>query len=75
MSASVNYRFARLPRLILIVAPASSRLSRYKHTGYPEKSCAKLRALGLNHDFYLAHGLQQPKYSKDWRLFYPKDFR
>jgi predicted transcriptional regulator of viral defense system len=44
-------------------------------TGHPEKSCAKLRALGLNHDFYLAHGLQQPEYSKDWRLFYPKDFK
>jgi hypothetical protein len=43
-------------------------------TGYPEKSCAKLRALGINYDFYLAHGLHQPEYSEDWRLFYPKDF-
>jgi hypothetical protein len=42
-------------------------------TGYPEKSCAKLRALGLDQDFYLTHGLQEPEYSKDWRLFYPKD--
>jgi predicted transcriptional regulator of viral defense system len=44
-------------------------------TGYPEKSCAKLRALGLNHDFYLSHGLHHPEYSNDWRLFYPKDFK
>jgi predicted transcriptional regulator of viral defense system len=43
-------------------------------TGYPEKSCAKLRALGLNYDFYLAHGMQQPAYSNDWRLFHPKKF-
>jgi hypothetical protein len=43
-------------------------------TRYPEKSCAKLRALGLSHDFYLAHGLQEPEYSKDWRLFHPKNF-
>src|SRR5205085_7215262 len=42
-------------------------------TGYPKRSCAKLQALGLNHDFYLAHGLQRPKYSEDWRLFYPQD--
>src|SRR3954464_3632959 len=28
-------------------------------TGYSEENCAKLRALGLDHDFYLAHGLQQ----------------
>jgi hypothetical protein len=41
--------------------------------GYPENGLARLRALGLNYDFYLAHGLQQPEYSKDWRLFYPQD--
>lgn len=40
---------------------------------YPEPSYSKLRELGLEHDFYLTHGLQQPEYSKDWRLFYPKD--
>ena len=44
-------------------------------TGYPESSYAKLRALGLNYDFYLAHALQKPEYSKDWRLFYPKEFK
>lgn len=41
--------------------------------GYPEKSCAKLRLPGLNHDFYLTHGLYEPEYSKDWRLYYPND--
>jgi hypothetical protein len=40
--------------------------------GYPEKSYARLRALGLNHDFYLAHGMQQREYSEDWRLFHPR---
>ena len=43
--------------------------------GYPEDSCAKLRALGLSHNFYLAHGLQHAQYSNDWRLFYPNDLR
>jgi hypothetical protein len=43
--------------------------------GYPTQGIDQLRALGLNHDFYLAHGLQQPKYSKDWRLFYPQDLK
>ncbi len=46
-----------------------------QETGYPEKSCAKLRALGLNHDFYLAHAMQEPEYSKHWRLFYPKNLK
>jgi hypothetical protein len=41
--------------------------------GYPEKSCAKLRTPGLTHDFYLTHGLHEPEYSKDWRVYYPKD--
>ena len=25
-----------------------------------------MRAIGLHHDFYLAHGLQQPEYSTDF---------
>jgi predicted transcriptional regulator of viral defense system len=42
--------------------------------GYPQHGIDQLRAIGLNHDFYLAHGLKEPKYSKDWRLFYPQNF-
>ena len=40
---------------------------------YPDKSYAELRAIGLSYDFYLAHDIKQPKYSEDWRLFYPKE--
>jgi hypothetical protein len=45
-----------------------------ERAGYPAHGIDRLHALGLSHDFYLAHGLQEPKYSKDWRLFYPGDF-
>ena len=38
-----------------------------QRAGYPEPGIDQLRALGLNHDFYLAHGLQQPEYSKELR--------
>lgn len=38
---------------------------------YSQSQLAQLRALGLSHDFYLAHGLQRPKYSKDWKLHFP----
>lgn len=41
--------------------------------GYPKKDCRKLRALGVDKDFYLTHGLHEPAYSEDWRLFYPRD--
>jgi len=43
--------------------------------GYPEQEIKQLRALGLDHDFYLAHGMPQPEYSQGWRLFYPKDLK
>jgi predicted transcriptional regulator of viral defense system len=46
-----------------------------QEAGYPKQAVDQLSALGLDHDFYLAHGLQQPEYSQDWRLFYPKNFR
>ncbi|MBV8055771.1 MAG: hypothetical protein JO071_11080 [Deltaproteobacteria bacterium] len=41
---------------------------------YGERRSAMLRQLGLKHDFYLAHGMEQPEYSSEWRLFYPKGF-
>lgn len=44
-----------------------------ERAGYPSEMCAKLRQIGLHHNFYLAHAMQDPAYSKDWRLFYPRD--
>lgn len=41
--------------------------------GFPTKDCAKLRDLGLHFDFYLAHGMKQPRYSQEWHLFYPRE--
>jgi predicted transcriptional regulator of viral defense system len=43
-----------------------------ERAGYGETRCALLRQLGLEHNFYLAHGIEQPEYSSEWRLFYPK---
>jgi predicted transcriptional regulator of viral defense system len=43
-----------------------------ERAGYDEKRYGLLRQLGIEHDFYLTHGMQQPEYSKEWRLFYPK---
>jgi len=42
--------------------------------GYPKHYIDQLRAIDQTHDFYLAHGMHQPKYSKSWRLFYPSNF-
>jgi hypothetical protein len=46
-----------------------------QEAGYSDSALHELRALGLKYDFYLGHGLQEPKYSKEWRLFYPNDLK
>jgi hypothetical protein len=39
--------------------------------GYSAVACNRLRDLGLDHDFYLAHQIKQPQYSEKWRLHFP----
>ncbi len=46
-----------------------------QQAGYPDKDLAPLHALGISHDFYLAHGMKQPEYSQYWRLFYPPNLK
>jgi len=41
--------------------------------GYPEKNFNQLRAKRLDYDFYLTHEMKTPAYSKEWRLYHPKD--
>jgi predicted transcriptional regulator of viral defense system len=43
-----------------------------ERAGYGERRYTLLRQLGLEYDFYLAHGIREPQYSSEWRLFYPK---
>jgi predicted transcriptional regulator of viral defense system len=43
-----------------------------ERAGYGDRRSGMLSQFGLEHDFYLTHGMQQPEYSKEWRLFYPK---
>jgi predicted transcriptional regulator of viral defense system len=40
--------------------------------GYAEKQWERLRELGLEFKFYLAHGMKQTTYDERWRLFHPK---
>jgi len=45
-----------------------------QRAGYDEKQYSRLKKLGLEFDFYLAHDLRQTAFDRDWRLFYPKGF-
>ncbi len=45
-----------------------------KRAGYQPAQYERLKGLGLNYDFYLAHDLREREYDSEWRLFYPKGF-
>ena len=45
-----------------------------QRAGYDEKQYGRLKKLGLEFDFYLAHDMRQTAFDPDWRLFYPKGF-
>jgi len=43
-----------------------------QRAGYEEKRYNRLKALGLEFDFYLAHDIRDKAYDAEWRLFHPK---
>jgi AbiEi antitoxin C-terminal domain len=43
--------------------------------GYPALDRSVLAGLPIRQDFYFAHGMEEPKYDMQWRLYYPKDLR
>jgi hypothetical protein len=45
-----------------------------QRAGYDEKQYGRLKRLGLEFDFYLAHDMRQTAFDRDWRLFYPQGF-
>jgi predicted transcriptional regulator of viral defense system len=45
-----------------------------QRAGYEARQCERLKKLGLEYDFYLAHDTRETEYDSAWRLFFPKDF-
>ena len=43
-----------------------------QRAGMGERQLAKLEALGLQWDFYLANKISEPAYDSRWRIFYPQ---
>jgi predicted transcriptional regulator of viral defense system len=43
-----------------------------QRAGYSDSQYGRLRALGLNYDFYLTYDLREKEYDSEWRLFFPK---
>jgi hypothetical protein len=43
-----------------------------ERVGHPSKHLSRLKDLGLDLDFYLAHDLKKQEFDPKWRLFYPR---
>lgn len=42
--------------------------------GYKSSRLDMMRNLGMDHDFYLSHGMKETELNKDWRLYIPRGF-
>ena len=45
-----------------------------QRAGYEDRQYSRLKKLGLEFDFYLAHDIRDKDYDAHWRLFFPKGF-
>jgi hypothetical protein len=41
--------------------------------GYDQTSLNRLKKLGVNYDFYLDYSMKKKEFSKEWRIYYPKN--
>jgi hypothetical protein len=42
-----------------------------QRAGYKSEEIALLRKPGMEHDFFLAHGMTNPLFDREWRIYYP----
>jgi predicted transcriptional regulator of viral defense system len=68
---SINRLLATLKKLGYVYPYHQAIGFLMQQAGYDQKRYMLLRRLPMEHDFYLTHGMHDPRYSSDWRLFYP----
>jgi len=46
-----------------------------QRAGFGNSALNLLKKLGLRYDFYLDYGMKEKDYSKEWRIYFPKNIR
>jgi predicted transcriptional regulator of viral defense system len=71
---SIN-RLAVMLKKIGYIYPYHQAIGFYleKSGVYKESAINIFRKIDMNYDFYLTYQMKGKAYSKDWRLFYPRD--
>ena len=70
--ASVNTLVALLKKLGYVY-PYHQAVGFYlEKAGFPATRLQRLKKLGMQFDFYLAHGLKQLDYDPEWRIYFPR---
>jgi predicted transcriptional regulator of viral defense system len=46
-----------------------------QQAGFEHSALSSLKKMGLKYDFYLDYGMRQTDYSKEWRVYFPRNLR
>jgi hypothetical protein len=71
-----NDRLISILRKIDYIYPYHQVIGFYMQgSGFENSALNSLRKMGLKYDFYLDYGMDKKDYSKEWRVYFPRNLR